>query len=151
MHLPEAAAAPETAEDIFFPRSEEGIEEERSSFREEQVAEMPADVEAVSAEPAPAKKMDEFSESISDLSDRVGSISDAIDLLRQTVSDLKGEVKSLRGEIALTNLRADKGPELKDSQKLDELKREQKRISEFVTDIVDILHTIKEKKSWFKF
>jgi uncharacterized protein YaaR (DUF327 family) len=95
--------------------------------------------------------MDEFSKSISDLSDRVGSISDAIDLLRQTVSDLKGEVKSLRGEIALTNLRADKGPELKDSQKLDELKREQKRISEFVTDIVDILHTIKEKKSWFKF
>ena len=151
LHLPETSGAgPEAVEDIFFPKAEERIEEQIPPFPEMPAAEIPEGNPA-SAAPFPAGTMDEFSERMRDISDRLDSMSDALSILRQTVSNLNEEIKSLRGRLAPPGVQTEQGRSSKDSQKLEDLSREQKKISELVTDIMDLLHTVKEKKSWFRF
>ena len=110
------------------------------------IKEMPgADIQ-----PFPIEKIESLSDDLARVSGRLSRISDAIALLQKTVSDLKGQIVSVKNEIALSKEKSVKEPELKDLKEFKELLREQKEISGLLSDVLDLLSSVKEKKSWFK-
>ena len=100
--------------------------------------------------PFPIEKIEALSDELARVSGTLSKISDAIAMLQKSVSGLKGEVASINNEIALTKETPAKNPELKDMKEFKELQREQKEISGLLSEVLDLLSSLKEKKSWFK-
>ncbi len=101
-------------------------------------------------QPFPVEKIDGLADDLAAVSDTLKKITDSLSLLQRTVADLKGEVLSIKNEIALSKEAPAKEPELKDVKELRELKREQKEMSDLIKDVLDLLGSLQEKKSWFK-
>jgi len=101
-------------------------------------------------QPFPVEKIDGLADDLAAVSDTLKRITDSISLLQRTVADLKGEVLSIKNEMALSKGAPVKEPELKDIKEFRELKREQKEMSDLLKDALDLLSSLKEKKSWFR-
>ncbi len=119
---------------------------------------------ASSAEAMPPKKelpekhlQSLHTEKIEGLYDQIALVSmhlsrfeDTLALLQKTVSDLKADVGSIRNDMARLQERSDKEPDRKDVKEYMELRHGQKEVSDLLRDVLDLLSSIKEKKSWFK-
>lgn len=101
-------------------------------------------------QPFPVEKIDGLADDLAAVSGTLKRITDSISLLQRTVADLKGEVLSIKNEMALSKGTPVKEPELKDIKEFRELKREQKEMSDLLKDALDLLSSLKEKKSWFR-
>jgi signal recognition particle receptor subunit beta len=99
----------------------------------------------------PVEKINAISENILMLSDRIGKMTDMVSLLQRTVADLRIEVMTVKNDISLANQgKSAKVPEIRDLKEFKDLRREQKDMASNMKEILDLLNTVKEKKSWFR-
>ncbi|NJD56496.1 MAG: GTPase domain-containing protein [Nitrospirae bacterium] len=134
--------------------TEKGITNEPRNIVEQPgtvlVPELADTVRNVTAQPFLGDEIGDMSVRISELSLQVSGISEAVDVLRQTLADLKGEVRGLREHVATAHGQGEQEPAFKDSKEFKELKRNQKEISDLLRDVVEMLNSLKEKRSWFR-
>ena len=101
-------------------------------------------------QPFPDEKFEALAEAMRKLSGNMDSINEVMTSLRRSIADLKGDIASLKHDPSLAKQKETRETELKDVKEFKELMREQKEISGMMRGILDILRTIREKKSWFK-
>jgi len=133
-------SAPEPAAAISMPEKQPTVGIELPA-----PAQIPA---AVPVEPFPIEKIDSLSDKVTLLSDRLGGITKDISSLQKAVSDVKAELSMITSSISSLNEKSEKKePEIKE---LKDILRNQKDTSDRIKEILDILATLQEKKSWFK-
>jgi mutual gliding-motility protein MglA len=101
-------------------------------------------------QPFPDENFEALTEAMRKLSGTMDSINEVMTSLRRSIADLKGEIATLKHDLPMAKQKEARETELKDVKEFKELMREQKEISGMMKGILDILRTIKEKKSWFK-
>ena len=138
-----------TAE-IIAPSTEFLFEESPSPVFTDPEAQLIEEALRTEVQPFSTEKFDALSEDIEMLSARLNKITDALDLLQRTISDLRGDITAVKHDIALAEKKGPIEPELKDLKEFKDLRRDQKEISDLLKDVLDLLSTLKEKKSWFR-
>ena len=56
----------------------------------------------------------------------------------------------MKNDVAIVKETGPKEPNLKDLKEFKDLRRDQKEISDLLKDVLDLLSSLKEKKSWFR-
>jgi len=109
-----------------------------------------AETPRMDLQPFPIEKIEGISDELAVVSGTLIRISDTVALLQKSLSDLNRELISIKNEISLSKEKPAKEPELKEIKEFKELRHEQKEISNLLRDVLDLLSSIKEKKSWFR-
>jgi len=109
-----------------------------------------ADSSQLPIQPFPDEKVEALAEAMRKLSGNIDTINEVMSSVRKSIADLKGDIASLKHDPSLAKQKETRETELKDVKEFKELMREQKEISGMMRGILDILRTIREKKSWFK-
>jgi hypothetical protein len=144
------ADEPESIAEIIAPPTELLFEESRPPVFTAPEAQLIEEALRTEIPPFPAEKFDALSEDIETLSARLSKITDAIVLLQRSVSDLRGDIAAMNNDIAIVKETGPKEPNLKDLKEFKDLRRDQKEISDLLKDVLDLLSSLKEKKSWFR-
>ena len=140
----------ESIAEVIAPPTELLFEESPPSVFTAPEAQLIEEALRTEVPPFPAEKFDALSEDIETLSVRLSKITDAIVLLQRTVSDLRGDIAAVKNDIAIVKETEPKDPNLKDLKEFKDLRRDQKEISDLLKDVLDLLSSLKEKKSWFR-
>ena len=109
-----------------------------------------AETSRLPVQPFPDEKFEALAEAMGKLSGNMDSINEVMTSVKRSIADLRGEVASLKNDLPMVKQKEARETELKDVKEFKELMREQKELSGMMRGILDILRTIKEKKSWFK-
>lgn len=101
-------------------------------------------------QPFSDEKIEELAKEMALVSGSLSKVSDAIGLLQKTVSDLNAEILSIKNVLALSKETHEKDSAPRDTKEMKDLQRQQREVAGLLTEVLDLLSSLKEKKSWFR-